>query len=133
MHQACGRAHAEHVANAARAVIHRRQRPVDLALERPDAPPSRFELCRRVGASPRKRGCCFQDRLGVSPGRYLKAIRLNAARRGLGRHEDPNLSVYDLAARWGFRHFGHFAADSRKLLAELPSQTLRRARARQMH
>ena len=106
-------------------------RACELVLARPDHPPSLFELCRRVGASPRKLGYCFQDTLGVSPGRYLKAIRLNAARRELSRQESSNQTVYDVAARWGFWHFGHFSTDYRKLFAELPSETLRRARARQ--
>jgi len=106
-------------------------RACELVLARPDEPPSLFELCRRVGASPRKLGYCFQDTLGLSPGRYLKAIRLNAARRELSRKDSPNQSVYDVAARWGFWHFGHFSTDYRKLFAELPSETLRRARTRQ--
>jgi len=105
-------------------------RACELVLARPDEPPSLFEVCRRVGASPRKLGYCFQDTLGVSPGRYLKAIRLNAARRDLSRSDGPNVSVYEVAARWGFWHFGHFSADYKKLFAELPSETLRRARAR---
>ncbi|HEX6020033.1 MAG TPA: helix-turn-helix domain-containing protein [Burkholderiaceae bacterium] len=108
-------------------------RACELVLARPDEPPSLFEVCRRVGASPRKLGYCFQDTLGVSPGRYLKAMRLNAARRDLGRDDGPNVSVYEVAARWGFWHFGHFSADYKKLFAELPSETLRRARARQEH
>jgi len=108
-------------------------RACELVLARPDEPPSLYELCRRVGASPRKLGYCFQDTLGVSPGRYLKAIRLNAARRDLSHDEGPNLSVYEVAARWGFWHFGHFSADYKRLFAELPSETLRRARARHTH
>lgn len=115
--------------------IDNRKRVVDraceLVLSRPDEPPSLFEVCRRVGASPRKLGYCFQDTLGLSPGRYLKAIRLNAARRDLSRIDGPHQSVYDVAARWGFWHFGHFSTDYRKLFAELPSETLRRARSRQ--
>jgi len=64
----------------------------------------------------------------VSPGRYIKTIRLNAVRRELCRAEDPRMSVYDAAARWGFWHFGHFSGDYKKLFAELPSETLNRAR-----
>ena len=105
-------------------------RACELMLSRPDEPPTLFEVCHRVGASPRKLGSCFQDVLGLSPGRYIKAIRLNAVRRELSCAEDPNLSVYDAAARSGFWHFGHFSADYKKFFAELPSETLRRARAR---
>jgi AraC family ethanolamine operon transcriptional activator len=103
-------------------------RACELMLSHEDEPPSLFEVCRRVGASPRKLGYCFQDTFGVSPGRYIKTIRLNAVRRELCRAEDPRMSVYDAAARWGFWHFGHFSADYKKLFAELPSETLNRAR-----
>ena len=103
-------------------------RACELMLSHEDEPPSLFEVCRRVGASPRKLGYCFQDIFGVSPGRYIKTIRLNAVRRELCRAEDPRMSVYDAAARWGFWHFGHFSGDYKKLFAELPSETLNRAR-----
>ena len=114
--------------------IDRRKRIVDRACEmllaQPDAPPSLFEVCSHVGASPRKLGYCFQDVLGVSPVRYIKAMRLNAVRRELAHTHDPDLSVYDVAARWGFWHFGHFSADYKKQFMELPSETLRLTRVR---
>jgi AraC family transcriptional regulator, ethanolamine operon transcriptional activator len=101
----------------------------ELVLSHEDEPPSLLDLCRLVGASPRKLDYCFQYTLGVSPGRYIKLIRLNAVRRELCGAEDLRMSVYDAAARWGFWHFGHFSADYKKHFAELPSETLNRARA----
>ncbi len=103
-------------------------RACELMLAQPDEPLSLFEVCSRVGASPRKLGYCFQDVLGLSPARYIKTMRLNAVRRDLARGETPDLSVYDAAARRGFWHFGHFSADYKKHFSELPSQTLSRAR-----
>jgi AraC family ethanolamine operon transcriptional activator len=54
-----------------------RKRLVDracaLMLVQPEAPPSMLEVCRRVGASRRKLNYCFQDVLGSSPVRYLRA------------------------------------------------------------
>lgn len=105
------------------------EKACELVLSRPDEPPSLLEVCRRVGTSPRKLGYCFQDVLDMSPARYLKTIRLNAVRRELRRVDDAT-SVYDVAARWGFWHFGHFSEDYRKQFAELPSQTLRKSRGR---
>jgi AraC family ethanolamine operon transcriptional activator len=105
-------------------------RACELMLSQPDEPLSLLEVCRRIGASPRKLGYCFQDVLGLSPARYIKAMRLNAARRMLARGDDPALSVYDVAARWGFWHFGHFSTDYKKQFFEQPSETLRRARVR---
>lgn len=113
--------------------VHRadaRKRVVDSACELmladPDAPPTLLEVCNRVGASPRKLGYCFQDVLGLSPARYVKAVRLNAVRRELRSVSAPDTSVYDVAARWGFWHFGHFSSDDKRLFSELPSDTLRR-------
>ena len=104
-------------------------RACELLLSQPDEPPSLFEVCQRVGTSPRKLGYCFQDVLGISPARYVKTIRLNSVRRELARPIEAARSVYDVAARWGFWHFGHFSEDYRKQFDELPSETLRRARA----
>ena len=116
-----------HCAGARKRIV---DRACELMLSRPDEPPTLFEVCNRVGASPRKLGYCFQDVLGLSPARYIKAMRLNAARRELARGDNPQLSVYDAAVRWGFWHFGHFSTDYKKQFSELPSQTLDRARLR---
>lgn len=89
-----------------------------------------LEICDRIGASPRKLNYCFRDVLGVSPARYLRAVRLNNARRDL---KDPSAaanSVQDVAARWGFWHLGQFSVDYKRQFGELPSATLRAARAR---
>ncbi|WP_454740154.1 helix-turn-helix domain-containing protein [Cupriavidus necator] len=103
-------------------------RACELMLANPEEPPTLLEVCNRIGASARKLGYCFQDVLGMSPARYVKAVRLNAVRRELRSVRDPFISIYDVAARWGFWHFGHFSADYKRQFAELPSDTLRRAR-----
>jgi AraC family transcriptional regulator, ethanolamine operon transcriptional activator len=99
-----------------------------LMLARTDDPPSLDEVCKAVGASPRKLNYCFQDILGMSPNRYVRALRLNHARRELRRCRDASSSVYDVAARWGFWHFGRFSCDYKRQFCESPSQSLRRAR-----
>jgi AraC family ethanolamine operon transcriptional activator len=112
------------------------KRLVDRACERllssADEPMSLLEVCREVGASPRKLGYCFQNTLGMSPARFIKITRLNAVRRELTQAQ-PGQTVYDIAARWGFWHFGHFSTDYKKQFAELPSETLRRARPAPLH
>lgn len=106
-----------------------RKRVVDRAcavmLAAPEAQVSMLEVCRRVGASPRKLEYCFHSVLGVSPARYLRTLRLNGVHRELRRAHDG--AVHDIAARWGFRHMGEFAAAYRRQFGELPSQTLRSA------
>lgn len=100
-------------------------RACELMLSQPDRSASVLELCCRVGASPRKLEYCFRDVLGITPAKYLRALRLHGARRELKRGGE---GVYDVAAHWGFWHLGEFAADYRRQFGELPSQTLRRAR-----
>ncbi len=103
-----------------------RKRIVDRACEvmlgATDEPLSMLEVCRRVGASRRNLNYCFQDVLGTSPLKYLRAVRLNGVRREL-LHGAP--TVIDAAARWGFWHLGQFSHDYKVQFGELPSATLK--------
>jgi AraC family ethanolamine operon transcriptional activator len=84
------------------------------------------ELCEQLGASPRALQDCFHKYVGLSPKAYLKALKLNEARRELRRADSPLGSVSDVAVRYGFWHLSQFAADYRWLFGELPSETLRK-------
>lgn len=112
--------------------VEARRRVVDRACEvvlsQPDQPLSTLQVCKLVGASPRKLEYCFRDVLGISPAKYLRTVRLNGVRRDLKRNTNPHDGVHDLAARWGFWHLGEFSADYKRQFGELPSQTLRRSR-----
>ncbi len=105
-----------------------RKRLVDKACElmlgQADEPLSMLEVCRRVGASRRKLNSCFQEALGTSPIKYLRAVRLNGVRRDLRAGAN---SVLEAAARWGFWHLGQFSQDYKRQFGELPSQTLKAA------
>ncbi|MFZ5712393.1 MAG: helix-turn-helix domain-containing protein [Bradyrhizobium sp.] len=89
---------------------------------------SLLEVCKAVGASPRKLGYCFQEVLGTSPMHYWRAMRLNRVRRDLKRAAGTGASVYDVAVRHGFWHFSQFSLDYKRHFSELPSETLRRTR-----
>jgi AraC family ethanolamine operon transcriptional activator len=82
------------------------------------------ELCQELGSSPRALQDCFQRYVGLSPKAYLKALKLNEARRELRRYDSALTTVSDVAVRYGFWHLSKFAADYRWLFGELPSQTL---------
>jgi AraC family ethanolamine operon transcriptional activator len=109
-----------------------RRRTVDRARElmhgSGDRSLSLLEVCKAVGASPRKLGYCFQEVLGTSPMHYWRAMRLNRVRRDLKRAAGTDASVYDVAVQHGFWHFSQFSLDYKRHFSELPSQTLRRAR-----
>jgi AraC family ethanolamine operon transcriptional activator len=103
------------------------RRACELMMARPDEPLSMLEVCSRIGASQRKLNYCFQDTLGLSPARYLRALRLNGVRRELKRPRPEAASVQDIAAHWGFWHLSQFATDYKRQFGELPSQTLQPA------
>jgi AraC family transcriptional regulator, ethanolamine operon transcriptional activator len=83
------------------------------------------ELCEQLHVSRRTLQYCFQDVLGMAPATYLRALRLNGARRDLcGRGAG---SVQDVAAAWGFWHLSQFSADYRRMFGMRPSEALRAA------
>lgn len=85
-------------------------------------PLSIADVCKAVGVSRRTLQYCFENTLGASPHEFLRAVRLNGARRML--RTAP--SVTDAAMQFGFWHLGYFSQDYRELFGELPSQTRRR-------
>lgn len=107
-------------------------RACDLMLAHQEETVSILDVCKSIGASRRKLNYCFLEVVGTSPIRYLRAIRLNGVRRELKQCTDVHTGVHDIAVRWGFWHFSQFSLDYKRQFAELPSETLRRARERPM-
>jgi AraC family ethanolamine operon transcriptional activator len=83
------------------------------------------ELCRAAGVSERALRKGFVERFTLPPAGFLKAFRLNGARKDLRRLASPELRITDIANKWGFWHLGQFAGDYREWFGELPSQTLK--------
>lgn len=80
------------------------------------------ELSLATGISERSLLRLFQKRFGLSPKAYLNRVRLCGVRREL-KNSSGKVRISDIANNWGFWHMGQFAADYRKLFAELPSAT----------
>ncbi len=93
-----------------------------LVIEAPEGYTSVEELCAALHVSRRALQYAFQDTLGLKPSTYLRAVRMNGARRAI-KHSG---SVAEAATLWGFWHFGRFARDYRAMFGELPSETFRR-------
>lgn len=74
----------------------------------------------------------FKDFKGVAPMRYVRDARFRQARDALQRAE-PEQSVTEIAASWGFVHLGRFSLEYRRRFGESPSQTLKRGRKRARH
>jgi len=66
------------------------------------------------------------ERFGLPPAAYMKARRLNGARRDLCGQHEPSIKIADIANKWGFWHLGQFAKDYRQWFWELPSDTYER-------
>lgn len=83
------------------------------------------QLCRESACSISTLERAFREHFGVSPKRYLTAVRLSGVRKTLLASADQ--TVGDVSADWGFWHPSKLAADYRRMFGELPSQTLRAA------
>ncbi|MDT3669250.1 MAG: helix-turn-helix domain-containing protein [Aromatoleum sp.] len=90
-----------------------------------DEPITVADLCTELKVSRRTLQYSFQDILNLNPVSFLRAMRLNGVRRALKNAAHGQESVADIAARWGFWHLSHFAADYKTMFGELPSDTLR--------
>ena len=80
-------------------------------------------LCDQLQASRRTLEYAFHKNTCMSPGRYIKTLRLNNIRREILLPENYSIPIGDLAAKWGVWHLSRFALDYRNLFGELPSST----------
>ena len=87
-----------------------------------------LDVCAATHVSRRTLQYCFEERLNISPLQYLKALRLNQARRQLKQLMDLQIThahqntIANVAALCGFNHASRFASDYKRMFGELPSQ-----------
>lgn len=105
--------------------VHVVRRAREVALDRISEPLQVRDLCEATGACRRSLQNSFQAVLGTTPLQYLRALRLDGARRRL-LSGTPGLTVTQVAEEWGFWHLSRFGQDYRRTFGELPSETLRR-------
>jgi transcriptional regulator GlxA family with amidase domain len=67
----------------------------------------------------------FRRHVGVPPLTYLRRLRLEGVHAELSRAGPGQVSVSEVATRWGFTHLGRFAGAYRQRYGVTPSQTLR--------
>ena len=111
-------------ARARRTIVERARACIN---ENPDEPLSVADLCLRLGVSRRVLQYSFQEAIHLNPVKFLRAMRLNGVRRALRETDPRNDTVGNIAARWGFWHLSHFAADYKEMFGERPSDTLKKA------
>lgn len=88
------------------------------------------DLAVRTGVTPDRLRDAFLKTVGVGPGTWLRSRRLDGARRDLLEGRRTGATVTDVAAKWGFWHFGRFAATYAAYFGEPPSSTVRAGRDR---
>ena len=104
-------------------------RPVRLMLDQLMAAPEQEwtlgSLAAAAGVSPRTLQMACQRHLGQPPMAVLRDVRLERVRQDL-LSAGPELTVTEIAMRWGFYQLGRFAGDYRQRFGETPSATIRR-------
>ncbi|WP_158601973.1 helix-turn-helix domain-containing protein [Pararobbsia silviterrae] len=91
-----------------------------------DEPVTVMTLCEALGVSRTLLQRSFLQIYGVSPLAYLRARRLNGARRALKAARGTDATVAAIAMHWGFFHFARFSQDYFQQFGEFPSATLGR-------
>lgn len=81
------------------------------------------EICAAACASRRSLQYCFEEFLHTTPQAYLRALRLNEARRTLKARADQPIT--ELASELGFASASHFTRHYKLMFDELPSETLK--------
>ena len=66
----------------------------------------------------------FKEKLGISPKQYLQNLRLNAIREELLRANPQDITVSEIALKYGFFHPSHFTLEYKKLFHKTPTETL---------
>jgi AraC-like DNA-binding protein len=107
----------------------RRPRTVKRTLDAMHAEPGRSftaaELAAIAGVGIRVLQESFRQHVGVPPLTYLRRLRLEGVHAELSRAGPGQVSVSEVATRWGFTHLGRFAGAYRDRYGTTPSQTLR--------
>ncbi|BCJ49270.1 AraC family transcriptional regulator [Actinoplanes sp. NBRC 14428] len=107
----------------------RRPRTVKRTLDAMHAEPGRSftaaELAGIAGVGIRVLQDSFRRHVGVPPLTYLRRLRLEGVHAELTRADRGEVSVSEVAYRWGFTHLGRFAGAYRARYGVSPSQTLR--------
>jgi AraC family ethanolamine operon transcriptional activator len=101
------------------------RRYIQESLARGDLP-TVADMCAQTGVSLRTLQYSFRDQLGMTPVAYLRVVRLNQARLELAFPTRADVTVTDVAMRWGFLHLGYFSKAFRGLFGYSPLEILNR-------
>jgi AraC-like DNA-binding protein len=104
-------------------------RPIRKALEFIEDRPAEIEtvadIASMVGLSVRALDDGFRRFVGTPPMTYLRNLRITRAHEELMAADPFTTTATAVARKWGFGHYGRFAADYRRRFGHKPSETLR--------
>lgn len=83
------------------------------------------EVVAASGVSARALFYGFRDYRNSTPMKYLKALRLRAARQAIMESRGTAARVAEIAGRFGYVSISHFSRDYKSLFGETPVETLR--------
>jgi len=98
---------------------------IEILNEHLESPVTVEALAAASGICPRTLQLSFREVFQISPMAYLRARRLHAAKKLLRISEPGEVSVTDVAMRFGFEHLGRFSGYYKSMFGESPAQTLR--------
>jgi len=114
------KAHVETRADASRERLVRKAQ--ELMWASIEEPPTLREICKAAKCSVRTLIYAFNASFGMSPMKYFKIQRLNAAHRKF-QNSPAGTHIFDVAADCGFWHLGHFGVDYKMLFGSTPKTT----------
>jgi AraC-like DNA-binding protein len=107
-------------------------RAIRNALELIESRPAEIEtvadIAAAVGLSVRALDDGFQRYVGTPPMTYLRQVRMTRAHEDLLGADADETTATAIARKWGFGHYGRFAADYQRRFGRKPSETLRAVR-----
>lgn len=89
-----------------------------------DKPFKITDVCKHACVGIRTLERHFVRETGLPPSSYIKARRLNAARRSLLKADPNSTSVMEIAHQHGISHLSRFSTEYRHFFGESPSKTL---------
>jgi AraC-like DNA-binding protein len=104
------------------------RRVIDAMQTHPEHPFTIAKLAELGDVSQRSLQRGFQRHIGMSPMAYLRQVRLARVHEQLCQAELGQLTVTEIAYRWGFVHMGRFAGAYRRRYGVSPTQTKRTPR-----
>jgi len=107
-------------------------KPIRNALELIESQPADIEsvtdIAAAVGLSVRALDDGFHRFVGTPPMTYLRQVRMARAHAELLAGDSERTTASAVARKWGFGHYGRFAAEYARRFGRKPSETLRTQR-----